>query len=172
MTFVIWFIGKSSAGKTAIGKCLYQKLKEKFPLAYLDGDELRDAISWDLSHSLEHREISEKRRSGLSKLLYSQNISVICSGISNSSEIREWNKKNIDNYFEIYIKVKQEVLYARDAKGIYKKFNNNEISDVVGEDIPFVEPSQSWLTVDNNGDKSIDTIVKYIIKELESQKII
>ena len=61
MTFVIWFIGKSSAGKTAIGKCLYQKLKEKFPLAYLDGDELRDAISWDLSHSLEHREISEKR---------------------------------------------------------------------------------------------------------------
>ena len=97
MSFVIWFIGKSSAGKTVIGKELYRKLKEKKPLVYLDGDELREAISWDLSHSHQDREISEKRRSGLSSLLSGQNISVICSGISNTPKIREWNKHHINN---------------------------------------------------------------------------
>ena len=47
----------------------------------MDGDELR-TISWDLSHSPEDREISEKRRSRLSKL---EN-SVICAG--NSPEVK------------------------------------------------------------------------------------
>lgn len=172
MQFVIWFIGKSSAGKTVIGKELYQKLKEKLSIVYLDGDELRQAISWDLGHSYEDREISEKRRSGLSKLISNQNISVICSGISNSPDIREWNKSNINNYLEIYIDVNQNTLYKRDPKGLYEKYKKNEINNIVGEDIPFNKPHKPWLTIENNGDKSINDIVNFIIKKLKTDKLI
>ena len=98
---VIWLIGKSGAGKSEIGKKLYDKLKLKIPnIVYLDGDELRDAISWDLGHSLEDRHTSEKRRSQLCKLLSDQDISVICAALSNAPDLREWNKQNINNYFE------------------------------------------------------------------------
>ena len=172
MQFVIWFIGKSSAGKTVIGEELYHRLKEKLSIIYLDGDELRQAISWDLGHSCEDREISEKRRSGLSKLISDQNISVICSGISNSPEIREWNKLNINNYLEIYIDVDQKTLYKRDPKGLYESYNKNKINNIVGEDIPFNEPQNPWLTIKNNGDESINKIVNHIILKLETDKFI
>ena len=67
---VIWLIGKSGAGKSEIGERLYNKLKLEIPnIVFLDGDKLRDAISWELGHTLEDRYTSEKRRSQLCKLI-------------------------------------------------------------------------------------------------------
>ena len=122
---VIWFVGKSSAGKTYIGKKLYNEIKPECPnLIFLDGDELRNAISKDLGHSMQDRYISEERRSRLCKLLSDQGIHIIMSGISNEPDIREWNKNNILGYLEIYLKSNQQTLYNRDPKGIYKKYLN------------------------------------------------
>ena len=170
---VIWLIGKSDAGKSVIGKRLYNKLKlRKQNIIYLDGDELRDAISWDLGHSLKDRHTSEKRRSQLCKLLSDQNIIVICSALSNAPDLREWNKENIKDYYEIYIEVEQHVLHKRDTKGIYKKYKNSQLSNVVGEDISFHEPVSPWLTINNNGEKTIDEIVIHILLAIKSGKIL
>ena len=170
---VIWLIGKSGAGKSEIGKRLYEKLKLKIPnIVYLDGDELRDAISWDLDHSLEDRHTSEKRRSGLCKLLSDQDISVICAALSNAPDLREWNKQNIINYYETYIKVEQSVLHERDSKGLYKKYNNNEINNIVGEDIPFHVPEYPWITIDNNGEETPDKIVDQIMLAIKKDKLL
>ena len=129
---VIWLIGKSGAGKSEIGKRLYDKLKLIIPnIVFLDGDELRDAISWDLGHSLADRHTSEKRRSQLCKLLSDQDISVICAALSNAPALREWNKQNIKEYYEIYLEVERSVLHKRDSKGIYQRYNNNKITNVV-----------------------------------------
>ena len=170
---VIWLIGKSGAGKTEISKRLYDKIKLKIPnIVYLDGDELRDAISWDLGHSLEDRHTSEKRRSQLCKLLSDQDISVICAALSNAPALREWNKQNIKNYYEAYIKVEQSVLHERDSKGLYQKYNNKEINNVVGEDIPFHKPENPWITIDNNGEKTPDKIVDQIMLAIKKDKIL
>tara|TARA_B100000575_G_C23064790_1_gene613072 strand:+ start:667 stop:1185 length:519 start_codon:yes stop_codon:yes gene_type:complete len=170
---VIWFIGKSGSGKSEIGKRLYNKLKMEIPnIVYLDGDELRDAISWDLGHSLKDRHISEKRRSQLCKLLSDQNISVICAALSNSPDLREWNNQNINNYYEIYIKVNQSVLYKRDSKGLYQKYNNKKINNVVGEDIPFHKPKNPWIKINNNGKKTPDEIVDKIMMAIKKDKIL
>ncbi len=116
---VIWFIGKSASGKTFLGKKLYNALRINYAnIVFLDGDLLRNAISKDLGHSKEDRYISEDRRSKLSKILSDQGIHVIMSGISNEPEIREWNKKNIKDYLEIYLKTDKKTLYGRDPKGI------------------------------------------------------
>ena len=170
---VIWLIGKSGAGKSEIGKRLYEKLKLKMPnIVYLDGDELRDAISWDLDHSLEDRHTSEKRRSQLCKLLSDQDISVICAALSNAPNLREWNKQNINNYFEIYLQVEQSVLHERDSKGLYNKYSNKEINNVVGEDIPFHEPENPWITLDNNGEKTPDKIADKIMIAIKKDKML
>ena len=164
---VIWLIGKSGAGKSEIGKRLYEKLKLKIPnIVYLDGDELRDAISWDLDHSLKDRHTSEKRRSRLCKLLSDQDISVICAALSNAPDLRKWNKQNIKNYFE------QSVLHERDSKGLYHKYSNKEINNVVGEDIPFHEPENPWITLVNNGEKTPDKIVDKIMIAIKKDKIL
>ena len=120
---VIWFLGKSAAGKTYFGEKLYNVLKGNYPnIVFLDGDLLRNTISKDLGYSKKDRYLSEERRSRLSKILSDQGIHVIMSGISNEPEIREWNKKNIKDYLEIYLKTDKKTLYGRDPKGIYKNY--------------------------------------------------
>ena len=163
---VVWFIGKSASGKTFFGEKLYQRLKKKKDnIIFLDGDTLRQAISPELGHSKSDRYISEKRRSGLSKILSDQKINVIVAAISNEPEIREWNKKNINNYFEIYLKIDDKILRDRDPKSIYRNFDEGKIKNVVGEDIPFYVPSSPWMIIDANVNSEM--IINKIANKLE-----
>jgi adenylylsulfate kinase-like enzyme len=170
---VIWFIGKSAAGKTYIGRKLYDALSVNYAnIVFLDGDQLRNAISKDLGHSKEERYISEERRSRLSKLISNQGVHVIVSGISNEPGIREWNKKNIKDYLEIYIKTDQKILYSRDPKDIYKNYLDGKTKNVVGEDIPFQEPIEPWMTIHNNESDSSNEITEKIMFKLIQMNII
>ena len=170
---VIWFLGKSSSGKTFLGEKLYNALRINYPnIIFLDGDLLRNAISKDLGHSKEDRYISEERRSKLSKILSDQGIHVIMSGISNEPEIREWNKKNIKDYLEIYLKTDKNTLYRRDPKGIYKNYFKGEMNNVVGEDIVFKEPVAPWMTIDNDSDNNSKEIIDSIVLKLKKMNII
>ena len=54
-------------------------------------------------------------------------------------EIRKWNRNNIDNYIEIYIKAPIEFLVEND-KELYKNALNQKVNNVVGVDIKFEEP--------------------------------
>jgi len=169
---VIWFLGKSASGKTFLGEKLYNALRINYPnIIFLDGDLLRNAISKDLGHSKEDRYISEERRSKLSKILSDQGIHVIMSGISNEPEIREWNKKNIKDYFEIYLKTDKNTLYRRDPKGIYKNYFKGEMNNVVGEDIVFKEPVAPWMTIDNDSDNNSKEIIESIFLKLKKMNI-
>jgi len=170
---VIWFLGKSASGKTFLGEKLYNALRINYPnIIFLDGDLLRNAISKDLGHSKEDRYISEERRSKLSKILSDQGIHVIMSGISNEPEIREWNKKNIKDYLEIYLKTDKKTLYGRDPKGIYKNYLKGNIKNVVGEDIVFQEPVAPWMTIDNNSNNSSKEIIDSIVLKLKKMNIL
>lgn len=167
---VLWIIGKSGAGKSEIGRRLYSKIKKKISnIVFLDGDTLRNAISRDLGHSVGDRYISEKRRSGLSELLAKQDIHVICSALSNAPDIRKWNKENIKDYYEVYLQTDRKSLYKRDPKGIYRKFLNKEINNVVGEDIIFHEPETPWMVIRNNGSKNCEEIAEEIHANLKMQ---
>ena len=169
---VIWFIGKSASGKTLIGQKLYNAIKVNFQnIVFLDGDLLRSAISKELGHSKEERYISEERRSRLSKLISDQGVHVIVSGISNEPEIREWNKKNIKDYLEIYIKTDPKILYSRDPKDIYKNYLDGKTKNVVGEDIPFQEPIEPWMTIHNNGSDSSNEVIDKIMFKLNQLNI-
>ena len=111
---VFWITGLSGAGKTTIGYLLYTKLKiQKNSIVFLDGDELRKIFGNDLGYSKEDRLKSATRNSRLCKLLSDQGIDVICCTISMFDTIREWNRQNIKNYFEIYLDVSLETLKNR-----------------------------------------------------------
>jgi len=170
---VIWFIGKSAAGKTFLGRKLYDRLRENYPnIIFLDGDLLRNAISKDLGHSKEDRYISEERRSKLSKILSDQGIHIIMSAISNEPKIREWNKNNIIDYLEIYIKSEKDTLLRRDPKGIYKDYYKGYIKNVVGEDILFNKPIKPWMTINNDNNNNTKKIIDSIISKLKKNILI
>jgi len=167
---IISLIGKSGSGKTTLAKAIAIQLrKTSNNIVIIDGDELREAIAPDLGFSYRDREASEARRSKLMKLLSDQGITVICAALSNYPIWRKWCRKKVPDYIEIYLGVAQEVLEERDIKGIYQKFNEGKIQNVVGKDIKFEEPINPDLVINNDGSMSPDDIVlvieEYIINK-------
>ena len=132
MGYVYWITGLSGAGKTSIGKSLYQKLKQKSPnTVFLDGDVLREVFGNDLGYTREERIKCAMRYARLCKMLQEQGLNVICCTISMFDCIRAWNRENIENYREIYVRVSMEVLKQRNQKGLY-----NTSTEVPVETIP------------------------------------
>jgi adenylylsulfate kinase len=94
-------------------------------------------------------------------------MNVICAILSIFPETREWNRKNVGDYYEVFIDVPIEILVERDSKGIYGKYNRGEISEVVGMDINFPIPDKADLVIKNIKSKSdLLSYAKYIVKKL------
>lgn len=161
---VYWVTGLSGAGKTTIGKGLYEALKDRSKsIVMLDGDELR-RIFRNSDYSLEGRERLAIQYSNLCHLLSEQGIDVICCTIAMFDSCRQWNREHIDNYFEVYLKVSIEKLIERDQKGLYSKALKNEIQEVMGINMEFEEPKQPDLVVINDGGETPAAIVEKILR--------
>ena len=141
-------IGLSRAGKTTLSKLLYDELKPKISnLVLLDGDIVRELFRNDVDYTVEGRRKNAERLSHLSKFLSDQNIHVIAAVLSIFPEWQDWNRKNIDNYSEVYIKVSMDVLEKRDTNNLYADAKAGNIKNVVGVDIPFSEPRNPDIIV-------------------------
>ncbi len=146
---VIWIIGKSGVGKTFYAKKLYKKLlKLDKRSIWIDGDEFRQFISYDLKYSIKDRKTNSKRIQDFCKYLEFKKYLVICSILSIFKKDQKVNRKIFKNYKQIYIKADQKTLIKRNNKKIYTKKKN-----VVGKDIDFPEPYRSDLIIENNFQK-------------------
>ena len=151
---VIWLIGLSGAGKTTLAKEIVSLARRDVSnVVLIDGDIIRELFSNDLGHSLEDRKKNADRICRLCKFMDDQQINVVCAILSLFQESREWNRKNIRDYFEVFIDAPFEHLVDRDHKGLYCKALNKEIKDVAGVDIEFAQPTNSDLIIKNDEGK-------------------
>ena len=149
---VYWITGLSGAGKTTLGRELWQRLRAAGRSAiFLDGDMLREVIAEDLGHNLANRRKSAMRNARLCRMLASQGGDVVCPTISMFHDVQRWNRENIPNYREIYLRVPMDELQRRDAKGIYAAAKRGELCDVVGLDVAAELPESPDLILDNFG---------------------
>lgn len=154
---VYFFTGLSGAGKTTIGGLFYRRLKEKKPnVVLLDGDQMRPVFNENIGYTDAGRLEGAWRAFRVCRMLADQNIDVVCCAIAMYSEVRKWNRENIENYREVYIKVSRETLYLRDQKGLYSTGAKN----VVGIDLPFDEPQCPDVTIENDGVETPELIVE------------
>jgi adenylylsulfate kinase len=148
---VIWIIGLSGSGKSTLANHLVNNMREKgLQIVLLDGDVIRTLFGNDVDHSIEGRRLNAERLSKLSNFLSAQGIHVVAAVLSIFPEWRSWNRKNISQYYEVYMKASIETLLKRDIKNLYKPALAGKIKNVVGIDIPFPEPDEPDLTIDNN----------------------
>ncbi len=159
---VYWITGLSGAGKTTVGKVVYEKLKvKKDNVVLLDGDALRKAIATDLGYTDEDRHKSAIRNTRLCKLLADQGIDVICCTICMFEDIRLWSRGHNENYVEVYLKVPMNVLKQRNQKNLYVEAQE----EVVGLGVGMEEPQQPDLVIINDGTYSPEEIADRIIRE-------
>lgn len=146
-----WVTGLSGAGKTTVGALLYQYLKaRKENVVFLDGDTLR-AVMGNFDYSERGREQMSYQNMRLFQLLTQQGIDVVSCVIGMKEKYRAWNRENIGQYREIYLKVSLNELIRRDPKGLYRKALNREIEHVYGIDLEFEEPARPDLVIENEG---------------------
>lgn len=162
-----WITGLSGAGKTTISGLLYNYLKKKQSnIILIDGDKIREVYQ-NTDYTEEGRVKISYTNMRLCKMLTDQGIDVIIAVIGMRDEYREWNRNNIENYYEIYLEVPIEELIRRDSKGLYSKALRGEIKNVYGIDMKYEEPKNPDVHILNDSSKTPEEVCSYIIKLLD-----
>lgn len=162
---VYFFTGLAGAGKTTIGGLFYQRLKSQKPdVVLIDGDQTRTQMGHSSADGTVLQEdcyTTEARKGGARwafrhcRELAEEGKDVVICSIAMYTEIRAWNRENIENYREIYLKVSHDTLYRRDQKKLY----STKAKNVVGVDLPWDEPGHSSIVIQNDGQESPEEIV-------------
>ena len=159
---LIWITGLSGSGKSVLGKLILPIIKKKIgPTILISGDDLRNIFKL-YGYTKKERLENAKKFYGLYKLLTDQGFNVIFCVVSMFDKVRSWNKKNIKNYIEVYIKSDVKKIIQQRRKEIYFKNKKN----IVGLDIKPQIPKNPDITIHNNFKKNIREISKVLSKEI------
>ena len=153
------------AGKTSIANKIVNSLRKKFGnTVLLNGDDIRKIFELK-----DYSQIGRKRigmqYSKLFQKITDQNINVLFAGGVLIEKVRKNNKKNIDNYLEIYIKCNQKKIISNNYKKLYLKTKN-----LVGLKIKPEYPKNPHIIINNDFKKDIEMLSMDLIKKI-NQKI-
>jgi len=164
--FTIWFTGLSGAGKTTVSRLVQDRLRERgiMNVEVLDGDVVRTNLSKGLGFSKEDRDINIKRIAFVCNLLTRNGIPNIAAAISPYREVRDYARKEIKNFVEVYVKCPLDVLVQRDVKGLYKKAIAGEIANFTGVSDPYEEPLNPEVLIESDKETPEQSADKIIVK--------
>tara|TARA_Y100000590_G_scaffold18275_1_gene21735 strand:- start:802 stop:1320 length:519 start_codon:yes stop_codon:yes gene_type:complete len=158
---LFWITGLSGSGKTTISEEITKKISKKYgDTINISGDDLRKIFNlkkYDRKSRLEYALLYSK----FCKLIVNEKINLIFSTISLFHKVRNWNKKNIDNYVEIFIKADLEKIIKLKKKKIYKKNKS-----IVGKNIKPEFPRSPHIIIENNFTKSSNKLSKELIRKI------
>ncbi len=169
MGCVIWITGLSGSGKTTLAKAVIKELsiiEQKAIL--LDGDQLREVLGSEKNSSRNHSRTARLELamiySRLCKILAKQEINIVISTISMFKEVHLWNRENLLNYIEVYLKVPISELIKRDPKKIYKSFKEGKLKNIAGLDLEVDYPENPNILLEYNEEMSIKYCAKKILQ--------
>lgn len=160
---LFWVTGLSGSGKTTIAKKITRKINKLYgPTVVISGDNLRNMFNLK-GYSYKDRLDTVKKYCKLSKFLTSQKINVVFAVIGMMDLVRDWNRKNIDNYVEIYIKSEIKEIIRRRKKKIYFLSKKN----LVGLDIKPEFPKKPDIVLKNNFKMNINELSEKLMDKIQ-----
>jgi adenylyl-sulfate kinase len=163
--FTIWFTGLSGAGKSTLSDGIEKLLRAcGRNVEVLDGDIVRTHLSKGLGFSREDRDTNIKRIAFVCGLLTRNGVICISAAIAPYREAREWARKEIGNFVEVYVKCPIEVCRQRDVKGLYKLVDEGKLKGFTGIDDPYEEPEHPELIVETDKETVEESISRILTK--------
>ena len=160
---LFWITGFSGSGKTQISKKIYTQIKKSYgPTILFSGDNIRKIFNLK-GHTYKNRKEIVMKYCKLAKFITTQNINVIFAVVGLMHNIREWNRKNIKNYIEIYIKSDLKKIIKNKKKKIYHK----NIQNIVGLDIKSELPKKPDIILYNKFQKNINELSSELIIKIK-----
>ena len=161
MGTVIWLTGISGSGKTTLAKSLKAKLAKKSVAAeVLDGDDVRAFFESDLGYSRRERIMNVKRIAFAAMLLARNGTNVIVANIAPYYEVRDFIRRKISNYIQIYLKTSVSKVMERDPKGHYRQAKEGKLKDLIGVDDAYDVPRRPDLIVETDKETVAESVLK------------
>jgi len=159
---LFWITGLPGSGKTTIAEKIKDDISNKYgPTVILSGNDLREMFNLKkfsrkdrLSYSLSYCKFC--------KCITDNKINFIFSTVNLFHKARRWNRSNISNYVEVYIKSDINKIIKQKKKFFYK----GNYKNIVGKDIKPELPKSPHIIIKNNFDKSINVLAKELIKKI------
>ena len=166
--FTIWFTGLSGAGKSTLAEVIERRLKDQGRnVEILDGDIVRTHLSKGLGFSREDRDTNIKRIAFVCSLLTRNGVVCISAAIAPYREAREWARREIGDFVEVYLKCPIEVCRQRDVKGLYKLVDEGKIKNFTGVDDPYEEPENPELVIETDKESVGESFSRIFAKLVE-----
>lgn len=166
--FTIWFTGLSGAGKSTLSEVIERRLRERGRnVEILDGDIVRTHLSKGLGFSREDRDTNIKRIAFVCSLLTRNGVACISAAISPYRDTRDWARREIGNFVEVYVKCPIEVCRQRDVKGLYKLAYEGKIKEFTGVSDPYEEPVHPELVVETDKETVEESVARILARLTE-----
>ena len=159
---VFWITGLAGSGKTTIAEKIKKNISNKYgPTVTMSGDDLRKIFNFK-KFTRKDRLVYALSYSKFCKRITDSKVNIILSTVSMFHKVRKWNRTNISNYVEIYIKSDINTVIKQKKKFFYK----GNYKNVIGKDIKPEFPKSPHITIKNYFDKSINILARNLIKKI------
>jgi bifunctional enzyme CysN/CysC len=166
--------GLTGAGKSTISYALERRLFDDGRLCtVLDGENLRQGISKDLSFTADDRSENLRRGAEIARLLNDAGMICIAAFLAPSADVREKARQVIgeQRLLVVYLEAPPEVLRQRDAVGHYRQADDGVIANVPGVSAPYEPPANADLVLQTD-QMAVDECVDRILQLLADKKIL
>jgi adenylylsulfate kinase len=137
----IWLTGLSRSGKTTLAEALAGHLRSLGQrVEILDGKIIRDEMGDCFGYSKEERMKVNRALCMMARLLARHEIIPIVTSITPYQESRDFNRRELAPYAEIYVDCPVEVCITRDELGLYKRALRGDLKHFIGVDDPYEIP--------------------------------
>lgn len=169
---VVWLTGISGAGKSTLADGLRQVLeKEGVACSILDGDVVRDFFENDLGYSRNERIQNVKRIAFAARLLADTGRVVLVANIAPYYEVRDFLRRKLPRYLQVYVDVSLEGARARDVKGLYSAHREGASSPLIGVDDPYEVPRRPDLIV-RTEEETVAESIERIVSLLREKEVL
>lgn len=167
MGCVIWLTGLSGSGKTTIAERVLKVFRTQGKrVELLDGDMVRGFFEGDLGYTREERIMNVKRIVFTAMFLAKNEIDVIVANIAPYYESRDFVRKHLKNYIQVYLNAPLDILRKRDVKGHYALYDMGKIRNLIGVDDVYETPRNPDLVLMTN----IETVEESVGRTLNLLK--
>ena len=168
----VWFTGLSGSGKSTLASHLEEELFKKGYKTYvLDGDNVRNGLSKDLTFTEKDRDENLRRIGEVAKLMCDAGIIVIAAFVSPFIHERAMLRNIIgDLYNEVFVDTPLEICEERDIKGLYKKARRGEIANFTGIGSPYEPPLTAEIHVETKNlsiNQSVSLVLENILPKIQ-----
>jgi adenylylsulfate kinase len=163
--FAVWITGLPASGKSSVAAKLVDQLNARgTDVALLESDELRKILTPHPRYDPEERDVFYRQMGYIGVLLTQHGVPVIFDATANRRVYRDWARRQIPKFVEVYVECPLATCIARDPKGIYRRAREGAAETVPGLQAAYEVPEKPEVVLQGDQETPEDAARRIIAK--------